>query len=61
MKILEKIREEQEDLFKSSGIGNTFVCYKALKIIDKYAEHDPYDDDYQTDMDEAWKQKRKEN
>ena len=41
MSTLEKIRAELTELFKASGIGNTFVCYKALQIIDKYAEQEP--------------------
>ena len=44
MTTLEKIRAEQAELFNASGIGNTFVCYKALQIIDKYAEQEPCDD-----------------
>ena len=40
MTTLEKIRAEQAELFNASGIGNTFICYKALQIIDKYAEQE---------------------
>ena len=40
MTTIEKIRAELTELFKASGIGNTFVCYKALQIIDKYASEE---------------------
>lgn len=55
MTTLEKIRTEQAELFNASGIGNTFVCYKALQIIDKYADQEPTDE-WQNGYDTGWEE-----
>ena len=72
MTTLEKIREEIDMRFKEAKVHNTRFYYDVLEIIDKYAseecdrdcEHCAYiecpKDDYQTDMDEAWKQAKQE-
>lgn len=55
MTTLEKIRAEQAELFKASGLINTFVCYEALNIIAKYAKQEPTDE-WQNGYDMAWEE-----
>ena len=64
MTTLEKIRKEILNTFLWEGETEENLnesVRKCLEIIDKYAEQEPSDDDYQTDMDEAWEQMRKES
>lgn len=71
MTTLEKIRAEiemEKNTFKKTSTeykdifhqGKFCAFDESLRIIDKYAEQEPCDDDYQTDMDEAWKQAKRE-
>lgn len=56
MTTLEKIRAEIDKYDDTDLIKAKYV----RQILDKYAEQEPCDDDYQTDMDEAWKQAKRE-
>ena len=56
MTTLEQIRAELGKYDDTDLIKAKYV----RQILDKYAEQEPCDDDYQTDMDEAWKQAKRE-
>ena len=56
---IEQIRAEIDCYLKNNEFGTEYRN-DIKNIIAKYAEQEPCDDDYQTDMDEAWKQAKRE-